>query len=156
MYLKCLRVCVSVSIAAGALSGCGELLPADMANRPETTGTTAPDTAAPPPPESARTVEQFDTTTAEQRAAAAAPEPGGRLLGTTVATLGDPGRPGFWIETTLTSNTGSGRLRYGENGKSVEVDLIPISSGGSRVSLAAVRVLEAPLTALLVLDVYAQ
>lgn len=111
--------------------------------------------SAPPPPSEARSVEDFDTTTEEQRIAAAAPAAGGRLLGTTVASLGDPARPGFWIETELASAPGTGRLVYPVTGKSVEVELIPIDSGSSRVSLAAFRLLEAPLTDLPVLEVYA-
>lgn len=110
--------------------------------------------AAPPPPVTARTVEQFDTTTEEQRVAAAAGASGGRLLGTTVASLGDPTRAGFWIETSLVSERGTGRLIYPATGKSAEVELFPINGGGSRVSLAALRLLEAPLTDLPVLEVY--
>lgn len=113
-----------------------------------------PELAAPPPPETARTVEQFDTTTEEQRVAAAAGTPGGDLLGTTVASLGDPSRAGFWIETPLVSARGTGRLVYPATGKSADVELIPIEGGGSRVSLAAWRLLEAPLTDLPVLEVY--
>lgn len=111
--------------------------------------------AAPPPPANARSVEEFDTTTEEQRMAAASPAAGGRLLGTTVASLGDPSRPGFWIETPLATTPGQGRLVYPASGKSVEVELLPLESGSSRVSLAAFRLLEAPLTDLPVLEVYA-
>jgi hypothetical protein len=110
---------------------------------------------APPPPRDARSVEEFDTTTEEQRIAAAARVAGGRLLGKTVASLGDPMRPGFWIETALATAPGKGRLVYPANGKSVEVEVFPIESGSSRVSLAAFRLLEAPLTDLPVLEVYA-
>lgn len=109
----------------------------------------------PLPPENARSIEEFDTTTEEQRIAAAAPAAGGRLLGETVASLGDPSRPGFWIETPLADGPGTGRLVYPVNGKSVEVDLLPLESGSSRVSLAAFRLLDAPLTDLPVLEVYA-
>jgi hypothetical protein len=109
----------------------------------------------PPPPPEARTVEQFDTTSAEDRLAAASAS-GGRLLGSTVASLGDPTRPGFWIETSLVKVAGSGRLVYPVNGKTVEVELIPLDGGSSRVSLAALRLLEAPLTDLPVLEVYAR
>ena len=87
--------------------------------------------------------------------AAAAGAPGGRLLGTTVASLGDPTRAGFWIETSLVSERRTGRLVYSATGKSAEVELIPAGGGSSRVSLAALRLLEAPLTDLPVLQVYA-
>lgn len=109
------------------------------------------DAAAPPP--SAVTVEQFDTTSAAERVAAAevptgAPE---EPLGTTIASLGDPSLPGFWAETPLVSEVRQGRLTYGATGKSVQVELRPsgeAAGSGTRVSLPAMRVLEAPLTAL--------
>ena len=105
---------------------------------------------APPPSRSARTVEQFDTTTDEQKAKAASVS-GGTSLGTTVASLGDPASPGFWIETPLVTEAGRGRVVY--NGRSVEVDLRPGAS--SRVSLGALRVLGAPLTDLAEVEVFA-
>ena len=145
-----LAVCLSVALA---LSGCA--VPSQVepdgngaAGAVETSGL-----AAPSPPAGARTVEQFDTTTEAQRVAAAS-DAGGRLLGTTVASLGDASRAGFWIETPLVSERGTGHLVYPATGKSVEVELIPAESGGSRVSLAALRLLEAPLTDLPVLEVY--
>ena len=115
--------------------------------------------AAPRPPAAARTAEQFDTTTPEQRAAAVADAEGGTLLGTTVASLGIPTEAGLWIETPLAETPGSGRLVYAETGRSALVELRPIDgpdSAGSRVSLAAMRLLEAPLTGLPTLEVYAQ
>jgi hypothetical protein len=105
---------------------------------------------APRPPRTARTVEQFDTTTAEQRARAASVS-GGTSLGTTVASLGDPAAPGFWIETPLVTEAGRGRVVY--QGNSVEVDLRPGPS--SRLSLGALRVLGAPLTDLAEVEVFA-
>ena len=116
-------------------------------------------TAARRPPEGARTVEQFDTTTREERAAAvaaAAAPPAGGPLGVTIASLGDPARPGFWIETPLAKSAGPGRVSY--NGKSVQVELIPIDgppTAGSRMSLAAMRLIEAPLTGLPEVQVFA-
>ncbi|PRY25961.1 hypothetical protein CLV78_10152 [Aliiruegeria haliotis] len=112
----------------------------------------APGTDSPPPPPSARTVEQFDTTTgAERQAAAAAPATGAARLGTTVASLGDPTDPGFWAETGLVSEPRQGRLEYPASGQSVQVELRPSGGApgsGTRVSLPALRVLEAPLTGL--------
>lgn len=136
------------------LAGCGPFAALQTEPVPEAE-VAAAEGSAPPPPENARSVEDFDTTTAAQRIAAAAPASGGRLLGTTVASLGDPSRPGFWIETPLASTAGTGRLVYPVNGKAVEVELLPLDSGSSRVSLAAFRLLEAPLTDLPVLEVYA-
>ena len=108
----------------------------------------------PPPPSNARTVEDFDTTSAADREAAAAPSTDGALLGTTVASLGDAATPGFWIETPLVDEVMQGRIRYPETGRSVGVELRPSEGGSSRVSLAALRLLGAPLTELVTLEVY--
>ncbi len=115
------------------------------------------------PPASARTVEQLDTTSdAEKavatRAAEAAQKAGqGKLLGRTVASLGDPTDPGIWIKTPLVSKPSKGRVVYPANGKAVQLDLVPIDgppTAGSRMSLAALRAIEAPLTELPEVDVY--
>ena len=82
----------------------------DQSGRPEAGAIETDLRAAPPPPRMARTVEQFDTTTEAQRSEAVSSNAGGRLIGTTVASLGDPGRPGFWIETSLVTQAGLGRL----------------------------------------------
>lgn len=105
-------------------------------------------------PVAARTVEEFDTTTAEQRseAVAGATGVGGENdLGRTVASLGSPTEPGFWLKTPLVSKPSKGRVVYPATGKSVSVDLIPIEgpkTAGSRMSLPAMRLIEAPLTGL--------
>ena len=115
------------------------------------------------PPASARTVEQLDTTSdAEKavatRAAEAAQKAGqGKLLGRTVASLGDPTDPGIWIKTPLVSKPSKGRVVYPANGKAVQLDLVPIDgppTAGSRMSLAALRAIEVPLTELPEVDVY--
>ncbi|MBE9638138.1 hypothetical protein [Salipiger mangrovisoli] len=111
------------------------------------------------PPTSARTQEQFDTTSAAERsAAAAAPAASERKLGSTVASLGDPADPGFWLETPMVSSVTKGRVVYPATGKSAQVELRPIegpASGGSRISLPAMRLIGAPLTDLPTLTVYA-
>lgn len=123
---------------------------------------TAAQTDAPKPSRSAQTAEQFDTTTNAQRtkaAEAAAPVGGERKLGGTVGSLGNPAEPGFWLKTPLVSAPAKGRVEYPSNGKSVAVDLIPIDgpkTAGSRVSLAAMRLLEAPLTGLPDLILYSE
>ena len=111
--------------------------------------------AAPVPPSTARTVEDFDTTTAADRAAAANPKGGGRRLGTTIASLGDPARPGFWIMTGLVEAETAGRIEFPAKGTSAEVTLIPSGGGSARVSLAALRLLEVPLADLPELVVFA-
>ncbi|WP_353472056.1 hypothetical protein PVT71_12215 [Salipiger sp. H15] len=111
------------------------------------------------PPANARTAEDFDTTSAAERsAAAAAPATSERQLGSTVASLGDPAQPGFWLETPMVSSVTKGRVVYPATGKSAQVELRPIegpASGGSRISLAAMRLIGAPLTELPTLTVFA-
>lgn len=112
----------------------------------------------PPPSPNARTVEDFDTTSAEDRAAAVetAPVSGERRLGTTIASLGSPTEPGIWFKTPLVSSPTQGRVEF--NGNSVAVELRPsggASGSGSQFSLAAMRLIEAPLTSLPEVTVYA-
>ena len=109
---------------------------------------------APPPPPEARTVEEFDTTSAEERTAASSSTDTGALLGTDIASLGDPSKPGFWIETPLVSEPGRGRVVLAGTDTSVEVDLLP-GDGGSRLSLPAIRVLNVSLTDLPTVEIYA-
>lgn len=80
------------------------------------------------------------------------------VLGRTIASLGDPGKPGFWIETPLASAPGKGRVKYEKTGRTIKVDLIPIPgepTAGSRLSLSAMKLLDAPLTGLPEVVVYA-
>ena len=107
-------------------------------------------------PETARTVEEFDTTSSAERAKATAPSQGGTPLGITVAGLGNPATPGFWLETPLVETRAFGRVEA-PNGTGVKVDLIPIAGppgAGSRLSLAAIRMLGLPLTGLHELRVF--
>ncbi len=111
-----------------------------------------PGDTAPPPPANAVTASQFDTTSAEDRAAAVAspPSSGQIRLGETVATLGNPADPGFWLETPLVKTLQQGRVTA-PNGKSVKLDLRPIDApkgSGSRISLPALRLLGLPLAGL--------
>ncbi len=112
------------------------------------------------PPKNARTPEQFDTTTPEQRAAATQVKPAGdKALGRTIAALGNPTDPGFWAKTPLVTTVTPGRLENPVTKKSVLVELRPLDagdSGGSQVSLAALRALEVSLTGLPELVVYAR
>lgn len=126
----------------------------DMEN-PETGEITL--TSAPRPPEAARTAEALDTTTSEQRAqAAAAPAEAAPILGTTVVSLGSPTEPGFWLKTPLVQQEASGRVTNPATGKSSVVTLIPIEgpkTAGSRLSLPAMRLIEASLTDLTEVEV---
>jgi len=112
------------------------------------------------PPATATSVEEFDTTSTAERAAATevSVSAGERSLGRTVASLGSPTEPGFWLKTPLVQVETQGRVVYNATGKSVQVTLIPIdgpTTAGSRMSLPALRLLEAPLTGLPEVDVFA-
>ncbi len=114
-------------------------------------------TAAPPPSPAARSAEALDTTTPEQRAAAAVPAAaGGRVLGTTVAALGDPTQPGLWLKTPLVEAEAKGRVTNPATGKSSAVTLIPLggaATAGSQMSLSALRLIGASLTELTEVEV---
>lgn len=116
-------------------------------------------TRAPAPRAAARsTAAQLDTTTPQQRAAAAQPARAAETkLGTTVASLGDPTRSGFWIRTPLVKEPAMGRLRNPANGKSAQVELLPLdgpAGAGSQVSLPALQLLGISLTDLPTIEVY--
>lgn len=113
----------------------------------------------PPPPPEARTVEEFDTTSDEDRSAAlSAPSSAAEVrLGTTIASLGPPTDPGIWIETPLVTTLVTGRVDFPERGTTVALELRPsggVAGSGSQISLAAMRLLEIPLTALAEVVVY--
>lgn len=77
--------------------------------------------------------------------------------GRTVAGLGDPGKPGMWLQTPLVSSARSGKVVMVRTGKTAQVSLLPLdgpATGGSQLSLEAYKKLGAPLTQLVELDVY--
>lgn len=142
------------------LSACAEIAPrdADMAP-PEGMTRPMPRPLAAAPSIGANTADAFDTTTDGERAAAlAASQPAGEArLGRTVATLGSPADPGFWLETPLTDRVRPGRVVAATSGASVKVELRPIDAppgAGSRISLPALRLLNIGLTGLHELDVF--
>lgn len=94
---------------------------------------------------------------AERARAAAAATGDETRLGSTIASLGDPSMPGFWVRTPLVGSEGSGRIVNPANGKSANVRLIPLAGppgGGSQVSLPALQMLGVSLTDLPRLEVY--
>lgn len=148
-----------------ALAACTEGMPLFAPTGPEEPGDAdAPLSAidasliAPPPDQAARTADEFDTTTEEQRAAATAIEVADiSLIGKTVASLGDPTNPGFWLETPLVDTLTAGAVVNPASGARVAVDLRPIAAppgSGSRISLAALRALGGSLTDLLTVEVF--
>ena len=107
-------------------------------------------------PAGSRSVAQLDASAAEKAAATAPAAKGGRL-GTTVASLGDATQGGFWMRTPLVKAAGKGRIVNPANGKSVNVDLIPLggpASAGSQVSLPALTTLGIGLTDLPTVEVF--
>lgn len=116
----------------------------------------AQQTAESLPTAPANTAEALDTTTQEQRRAAQARPAGGAVLGLTVMSLGDPAEPGFWLKTPLVTAETPGQIVDPATGKTVAVTLLPIpgpATAGSRVSLATLRLLGLPLTALAEVEV---
>ena len=143
------------------LSGCAQLKwpgkPRPEAGPEPVEEVMPPEGEVAPVPPAARTVEEFDTTTKEQKAAAVADTAGGVDLGVTIASLGSPTEPGFWLKTPLVDAPAKGRAVYAGTGKSVQVDLIPIDgprTAGSRMSLSAMRLIGAPFTGLPEIRVY--
>lgn len=105
-----------------------------------------------------RSADTLDTTTPAERAAATAPRQGGQALGETLAGLGSPTEPGFWLQTGLVQNARPGRVEI-PGGGSVSLELRPSGAApgaGSQISLAALRALEVPLTQLVSLRVFAE
>lgn len=116
--------------------------------QPADTPSATPNTP-PAPPMNATTVNEFDTATEADKMAAVAPAPApAGSLGTTVANLGDPTTPGFWVETPLVSSETEGRVQSKATGRTVKVTLRPTNSGGSRISLSALQLLDLDLSGL--------
>jgi len=157
-----MRKSVLSSVAGLMLTGCVAALTAGPPDKAADSDVAAGTPAAPlpaPPPANAVTADQFDTTTEADRQAALAVQPAAeRELGRTIASLGNPADPGFWLETPLVTEVTAGRVVYPPTGNSVAVELRPIAAAataGSRISLPALRLLGAPLTGLPELIVYA-
>lgn len=151
-----------LTVICAFLAGCGVTQGGLFGNRDsvEPAVEAAPASDADTIPNAARTAEEFDTTTANDRAAAlegAALSGAETDLGLTIASLGDVTDTGIWLKTPLVSAPSKGRVVFAETGKAVAIDLIPLggeASAGSRISLAAMRLLELDLTSLAELRVF--
>jgi len=135
------RTLLPLALVATALTACSAL--------EKVTPAAAPPPSAPVP---APVTGESDAERADE--VAPEPEAGGRL-GTTIVSLGDPGRGGAWLETPLVDAAAKGRVVHA--GESVEVDLIPIPGAvgaGSRMSLAAFQALGASITGLPEVEVF--
>jgi len=76
---------------------------------------------------------------------------------TTIAALGDPTTPGRWLETPLVDTEFTGRVVVPRTGAQAYITLVPApgpESGGSRLSLDAMRALLLPFDELVELEVY--
>ncbi|GGB14931.1 hypothetical protein [Allosediminivita pacifica] len=151
---------IALTLMIAALAGCSQT-PGGSESPAAPSSTTGADAAEQTRPrtrtEGARTADSLDTTSEAERAQAATPPEGGALLGETVASLGNVGREGFWLETPLVDETVPGRIEYAATGETARVELRPIpgpDTAGSRISLAAMRLIGAPLTGLPTLQVY--
>lgn len=92
----------------------------------------------------------LDTVSAAERARAQEAR-GGKRLGTTIASLGDPTREGLWVRTPLVRAQAEGRIEDPKTGASVAVQLLPLDAApgaGSQVSLSAMNAMNLSLTAL--------
>lgn len=101
-----------------------------------------------------------ESSTAEKKEALKTTDTSGeKKLGETIATLGDVAQQGFWLKTSLVIKEREGRIVWAEDGNSVNVTLVPKQgevTSGSQISLAAMRALGIPLTALAELIVFAR
>ena len=150
--MRLFKVIAGTSLFLGACA-----MPAQVerpVSDPETLETVAPELAAPPPEVDARTVDEFDTTTEDQRRAATEVDENGTLLGSGIASLGDVTRGGLWLETAMVSEAARGRVEVAETGAAIAVELLPGNGESLRLSLAAMRTLEVPLTDLVEVSVY--
>src|SRR6056297_4223706 len=121
--------------------GCALLGPRERAADPQPDPTGAPPESAESDPASGETAVSDPS---NDNSAPALPA-------TTVASLGDVARPGLWMRTPLVTEPMPGRVSDPATGAVAVVELLPLEAApgaGSRLSLAAYRALNLPLTSL--------
>ncbi|MFZ1471014.1 MAG: hypothetical protein WAT09_18845 [Paracoccaceae bacterium] len=144
---------------AFSLSGCG-VLKGSRAKAPDATDPQmATEIAVPVETKSLETmgtgqsVAALDKTSeAEKAAALAAPAPAGGPLGRAVVALGSPAEAGLWVQSSLVSTPGKGRVTA-PNGQSLTVELRP-GTGAALMSLSAYQALGIGLTELPELTIF--
>ncbi|MEL6465367.1 MAG: hypothetical protein AAFQ58_10405 [Pseudomonadota bacterium] len=148
---------VILAIWASALVGCDVVLPGTFGtgSQPVSDETLIETPVAPGGQDG---VEDASDADGEFAPLAPDPEVSTGTLGRTVASLGNAAEPGLWLKTPLVSVEQPGRVYFPDTNTTVDVTLIPIDgpeTAGSRLSLAAMQALGAPLTGLPEVDVFA-
>ncbi len=101
--------------------------------------------------------EETTANTSEEPQPVVVSNPGWAGAKKTIAGLGDPSKPGRWLETPLVAVEINGRVVVPKTGALAYVTLVPVpgpEGGGSRLSLEAMRALLLPFDELVELDVY--
>ncbi len=101
--------------------------------------------------------EETATNGSEEPQPVAVSNPGWTGAKKTIAGLGDPSKPGRWLETPLVAVEINGRVVVPKTGAQAYVTLVPVpgpEGSGSRLSLEAMRALLLPVDDLVELDVY--
>ena len=158
--LPSMKSSIMLFCGIGILAGCA-LAPLDRWN-PNTPGTAdivvaRPDSETPRP--QARPDRGADTEGSSDLTANSSAGQSGAGLGETLANLGSPTEPGLWLRTGLVTRVQQGRVARADGNGTIRVELRPSGaapSAGSQLSLAAFRALDAPLTQLVKLRVFAE
>lgn len=143
-------------VACTGLSACAQF---QRVSGPDPAPQTAPETVveAEVPQEITETAPPVSTLPPVQDPVVDVPPPPKPNSLRTVAAIGDPTKPGLWLETPVVDREQPGRVSVAKTGKSANVTLIPIEgevTAGSRLSLAAFQALGASLADLVELDVF--
>lgn len=158
--MLCMKSSVILFCGSGILAGCA-LAPLDRSD-PRTpvaadVAVERPDGETPRP--QARPGQDADAERSSDRPASSGTGQNGAELGETLANLGSPTEPGLWLRTGLVNRVQQGRVARADGNGTVRVELRPSGSArsaGSQLSLAAFRALDAPLTQLVLLRVFAE
>ncbi|KUJ76788.1 hypothetical protein AVO45_09800 [Ruegeria marisrubri] len=135
----------AVLISLGLLAGC-EAVQTSASRQPDEED--RPQEAA---------VEEVAEQEAKPAQTAVIVDPGWEGAKRTIAGLGDPTKPGRWMETPLVKTEMNGRIVVRKTGAQAYVALVPApgaAGAGSRLSFDAMKALLVPLDELVELDVY--
>lgn len=138
--------CAQLGLTPGSAQWQDAAAPA-VAPPPRPAETASPAAITAPVPRGARTAAAFDRTSEAQKAAALSAPASGQTLGKVTVSLGNPAEQGFWLKSAFVTAKAEGVVKL-PDGKSVQVDLLPLAGGGAQMSLAAFRALDLNLTAL--------